>query len=423
MLAHHFCPADDSGYGFDNIGDVLSVSPALLGRYLSAAQKILGWRVGTVPSSPDSTTYDVSRFLKQDGRIGEDQPFGSRGGGAAILHYFPANAEYVIKVRLRRSYDGERVLGLTEPSQIEVRLDGTRIKTFTITPTPGNQDPDAGLEVRSSVTGGTHRVSVAFQGETQAAETNPMRKYGIAGIGLRIDDIDEPAVGSITLVGPYNPRGAAETPSRRTIFICKPATANQEEACARKIFSNLARRAYRRPVSDSDVAALVNVYNSSRAKGNFEAGIEMALQRLLISPEFLFRIERDPGGIAPGTEYRISDLELASRLSFFLWSSIPDDELLGLASQGKLKDHAVLEQQVSRMLADARSKALVDNFAGQWLHFRNVRTWLPDAEEYSAFDENLRDAFLQEMSAVRRQHDPRRSRCSRSAERGLHVRE
>ncbi len=396
-------PADDSGYGFDNIGDVLSVSPALLERYLSAAQKISRLAMGTLPPSPDSTTYEVSRFLKQDVRIGENQPFGSRGG-AAIRHYFPAGGEYVIKIRLRRSYDGERILGLTAPSQIELRLDGTRIKTFPISPVRndgnGAQQPeaDAGLEVRIPIDAGTRLVSAAFQEETQASEQNPLRQYGLVGIGLRIDDVDQPGVGSITLVGPYNPRGPVDTPSRHRILVCKPTSTNQEEVCAKKIFSTLARRAYRRPVSEQDVDALVSIYREGRATGSFETGVEMGLQRLLISPEFLFRVERDPRDAAPGTAYRVSDLELASRLSFFLWSSIPDDDLLGLAVQGKLKEPQVLEEQVRRMLSDSRSKALVSNFAGQWLHFRNVRTWLPDPEEYSDFDENLREAFLQEMT-------------------------
>jgi len=209
-----------------------------------------------------------------------------------------------------------------------------------------------------------------------------------------------PAVDSITITGPYNAKGAGETPSRQRIFVCAPAGSAEEEPCARKILSTLARRAYRRPVTNEDVEPLLSLYKTGQSEESFDAGIGAALQAILVSPEFLFRVERDPGNVAPETAYRISDLEMASRLSFFLWSSIPDDELLGLAEQGKLKDPAVLEQQVRRMVADSRSKALVENFAGQWLFLRNMRQVSPDPRKFPDFDDELRQAFQQETQLL-----------------------
>jgi mono/diheme cytochrome c family protein len=394
-------PADDSGYGFDNIGEVLSVSPVLLERYMSAADKVARLALGRIPSArPGFATYEVSKFLKQDDRVSENLPFGSRGG-IAIRHYFPADGEYVIKARLRRSYDGEKILGLAEPSQIEFRLDGMRIKTFALGAVrregpESEQEPDAGLELRIPVKAGTRLVGVAFPEETWAPEKDSLHEFGFVGVGLKFDDVDQPALSNISIAGPYNPKGLGDTPSRRKILVCAPPSSTDEEGCARKIFSTLARRAYRRPVTDQDIAPLIALYQEGRKRAGFESGVEMALQRLLVSPEFLFRIERDSVGAAPGTAYRLNDVELASRLSFFLWSSIPDDELLNVAVQGKLKNVESLEQQVHRMLADPRSKALSSNFAGQWLYLRNVRSVLPDVAEYPDFDENLREAFEQE---------------------------
>ena len=393
-------PADDSGYGFDNIGDVLSISPLLLERYVLAAEKVARLVLGIPSARPGVATYEVSKFLKQDDRVSENLPFGSRGG-IAIRHYFPADGEYVIKARLRRSYDGEKILGLTEPSQIEFRLDGMRIKTFALGAVrregpESKQEPDAGLELRIPVKAGTRLVGVAFPEETWAPEKNSLHEFSFVGVGLKFDDVDQPALGSVSIAGPYNPKGPGDTPSRRKILVCAAPSSTDGEGCARKIFSNLARRAYRRPVTDQDVAPLIALYQKGRERGGFESGVEMALQRLLVSPEFLFRIERDPVGAAPGTGYRLNDVELASRLSFFLWSSIPDDELLDVAVRGQLKNPEVLELQVHRMLADPRSRALANNFAGQWLYLRNVRSAMPDVAEYPDFDENLREAFEQE---------------------------
>ncbi len=389
-------PADDSGYGFDNIGDVLSVSPMLLERYLSAARKIIRLAIGDHTGRPDSQTYDVPSFLRQEDRTSDDLPFGSRGG-IAVRHFFPLDGDYLIKVRLKTSYDGASVLGIAEQHQLDFRLDRERIGQLTVGGDTNSSlyspveevAPDAHLEVLVPVGAGPHLVGVAFLRETWAPEQGVQPSLGSR-------ELEEPGVGSMTISGPYNARGPGETPSRSKIFVCRPTSSQDEEPCARKIISTLARRAYRRPITDDEVLTLLGPYQIGRGKGGFEAGIELALQRILVSPEFLFRIERDPENAEPGTAYPISDLELASRLSFFLWSSIPDDQLLEVAADGQLKHPAVLEKQVGRMLADSRSQALVSNFAGQWLYLRNIATVTPDLGEFPEFDENLREALQRE---------------------------
>ena len=402
-------PGDDSSYGFDNIGDVLSVSPVLLERYMTAAGKISRLAIGDTTTAPTLETYDIPKLRMQGDRMSEALPFGSRGG-IAIRHHFPLDGEYVIKIRLQRGR-GERPPGLAEPHQLEVRLDGARVKLFTVggeqkagdpkqveyeKPAESEMPADADLEVRIQVKAGPRLVGVAFMNETSVPEGSlQTRVAGFYYLNRRVKDI-APSVGSVTIRGPYDAKGPGETPARRKILVCRPSGSESEDACAKKILSTLARRAYRRPVTDEDLRALLNLYRPGRSEGGFEAGITMALQGILVSPDFLFRVERDPANLAPGAAYRLSDLELASRLSFFLWSSIPDDPLLEVAARGKLKDPAVLEQQVRRMLADSRSKALVDNFAGQWLYLRNMRTVRPDPEGLPEFDENLREAFQRE---------------------------
>ena len=420
-------PADDSGYGFDNIADVLSVSPTLLERYMSAAGRVSRLALGDRTMRPNLVTYDVPQFLVQDERISEDLPFGSRGG-IAIRHDFPLDGEYTLKIRLGRG-PNDRILGLADPHQIEVRLDGARIKVFTVGgehsgkpvadaaaasdpkipagPKKGSTLPDkgdkyeynadAGLEVRFKANAGPRLVGVDFLNEitepegavpSEMADLYAVRKVIFKGLG--------PSVAEVTINGPYDATGPGETPSRRKILICHPANSAAELPCAQKIISTLARRAYRRPVTDRDLRPLLHLYEAGRKNGDFEAGIGMAIQGILISPKFLFRVEHDPANLAQGTVHRISDLELASRLSFFLWSSIPDDELLDVAAAGKLKNPVVLEQQVHRMLRDPRSDALITNFAGQWLYLRKVPTLAPDRVQYPNFDENLRDAFEEE---------------------------
>jgi hypothetical protein len=397
MDAGSLIPADDSGHGFDNIGDVLTVSPSLLDRYLSAARKIARLAIGDPDTRPTVETYTIPRSLKQDGRMSEDLPFGSRGG-VAVRHYFPLDGEYTIKVRLQRDEEGDILGSLGELHRVDVRLDEARIKLFQIgrestdeSKDPGveayNRTADSGLEVRVPVKAGSRRVGVAFVKDTLQAEG--LRQF------VRLDD-RMPNVGNVIISGPYNASGPGETASRSKILVCHPTGSRNEESCAKKILSTLARRAYRRPVTDGELQELLNLYMDGGTQGGFEAGIEMALQGILVSPDFLFRVERDPTRVQPGAAYRISDLELASRLSFFLWSSIPDDQLLDLAERGKLKEPAVLESQVRRMLADSRAKALVSNFAGQWLYLRNLRTARPDPKEFPEFDENVRQALQQE---------------------------
>ena len=405
-------PADDSRYGFDNVGDVLTVSPLLLERYMSAGRKISLLAIGDSSALPSFETYDVPRYLLQDDRMGDDLPFGTRGG-TAIRHYFPLDGEYVIRIRLQKN-SRAYIRGLGEPHQLDVRLDGARIRQFTIggeslgrssalfsSASVGDlaqeqyeRTADEALEVRFSAIAGTRLVAVSFLKETTVPESplQPrMAQYDFAQYKG-----GKPAVASVTIGGPYHAKGLGETASRRTIFVCRPGAGQEEEPCAQKILSTIARRAYRRPLAGEDIQTLMSFYRAGRSEGDFEAAIGTALERILVGPEFLFRIERDPADVAPDATYRISDLELASRLSFFLWSSLPDDELLGVAESDRLHDPAVLEQQVRRMLADSRSKALVNNFAGQWLFLRNLPSVSPDPEVFPYFDDNLREAFQRE---------------------------
>ena len=423
-------PVDDSGYGFDNIADVLSVSPMLLVRYISAAGKVTRLAIGDPNILPNLETYDVPYLLTQDERMSEDLPFGSRGG-VAIRHNFLLDGEYLIKIRLQRAgiEHDRQIIGLSEPHQLDVRLDGARIKLFTVggeqaennESATGTSNPsgkkkfgydyrsadkaDANLEIRFAAKAGTRLVGVNFLNDAWEREgvlDSPLAEFRLLDKSSegRSDSPgtkeDAPAVAQVSISGPYNSKGLGETPGRRKVFVCRPANSADELPCATKILSGLARSAYRRPVTEGDIQALLNLYKVGRKEGGFEAGIGMALQRILVSPEFLFRIEHDPASVAPGAAYRISDLELASRLSFFLWSSVPDSQLLNLAAAGKLKEPAVLEQQVRRMLADSRSNALVTNFFGQWLYLRNMPGVHPDQDAFPEFDENLRVAFEQE---------------------------
>ena len=377
-------PADDSGYGFDNIGDVLTVSPMLLEKYLSAAGKISRLAVGDPSLSPTSSEYQIPPATVQSERESGDLPIGSRGG-IAVRHHFPLDAEYVIKVRLQRGKDATTIVGISEERQLDIRLDGARLKLFTVGGKSGEVD-DA-LEVRIPVKAGPHLVASTFLKDT----VKPEGVLDTAGNQAFFE-----GVGSVSIAGPYAAKGPGDTPSRRRIFVCRPQGPADEEACARKIITTLARRAYRRPINKDEITALMIPYQSARKTGSFEEGVRLALQRILVSPDFLFRVETDPRKAISGSAYRVSDVELASRLSSFLWSSIPDDELLGLAERGKLKEPAVLEQQVRRMLADFRANTLVSNFVGQWLYLRNIETVLPDPSAFPDFDENLRVALAGE---------------------------
>jgi hypothetical protein len=383
-------PGDDAAFGFDNIGEMLTVSPDLLDRYLSAANKISRLAVGDSALPLGSATYSISQFLLQADRMSADLPFGSRGG-AAIRHYFPYDGEYVVKIRFA---------GLSRPPQpVEVRLDGTLVAS----PLTGGRNfediaDNGAIEVKVAVAAGSHSVGVSLLKNTLAAETRFPQYFpwgNSATFGTNTGSVRYLNVNSIDIAGPFNPQGPGDTPSRRQIFVCRPVKAQEADGCAERILSRLARHAYRRPVTKTDIDPLLALYRKAGDRG-FDARIQMALERLLVDPDFLFRVERGPANVPAGTPYRLGDLDLASRLSFFLWSSPPDEELLRLAEQGRLRDRQVFDQQVRRMIADERSRSLVTNFAGQWLFLRNVRAAAPDSYQFPDWDDDLRAAFVQE---------------------------
>ncbi len=379
----HMLPADDSGYGFDNIADVLSLSPALLDRYMFAARRISRLAVGSGPQKPQKDIFVRNRetgFLYAGHSRSSRQylPIGGRRG-AALRYYFPLDGEYVLSTALdqgdsRSSYESH--------------------------------------ELRLNVKAGMRTLALTFPGESSRAErarpagaaasklAHPPLDVRLDGERLRLIELPAAAkpfqVRWIAIDGPYNPSGPGDTPSRRKIFSCRPANAAEEAPCARRILSALARQAYRRPVDDADVGALMAIYEMGRAEGGFEHGIEKTLRALLVAPAFLFRLEKAPAGIGPAEIYRIDDIELASRLSFFLWSSLPDEELLRLAEDGRLHEPETLAGQVRRMLADRRARALVENFAGQWLELRNLAKVKPDEVLFPEFDGDLRFAMQRE---------------------------
>jgi hypothetical protein len=386
-----FLPGDDAAYGFDNIGEVLTVSPDLLDSYLTAANKISRLAVGDTAIQLGSGSYSVSKYLLQTDRMSNDLPFGSRGG-AAVRHYFPADGEYVIRLQFQFTARG------VEP--LEIRLDGARVAELTTSGRTSEDIAERGaVEARVPVTAGSHVVGISFVKGILPVETRYPQYYPWGNSAIFATNVG--AVGYLSLKkvdigGPFNAAGLGDTPSRRQIFQCRPSSTAEEVSCAERILSGLARRAFRRPATRDDVQSLVTFYQKARPQRDFEGAIQMAIERLLVDPDFLFRVERDPVTVPPGTAYRVSDLELASRLSFFLWSSVPDEELLQLAERGRLKDPATRQAQVRRMLADPRSKMLVENFAAQWLYLRNVKAAKPDSFQFPEWDDNLRDALSQE---------------------------
>ena len=397
-------PADDIGYGFDNIGDVLNVSPLLLERYLAAASKISRAAVGDTALPPSIQTYTVPHGLAQTDRMNEAMPLGSRGG-TSIRHLFPVDGEYEISLGLQNGKFDE-LLGFERDRTLDLRLDNQRLERFAIpaerkagldnrvdaTPVHGDREsPDANLKVRLTVKAGTRTITATFLRDTTVPE-------GIVANGREKTYFE--GVGSITVAGPFNVQGPGDSPSREKIFVCHPAQPADEPACAEKVISNLAHRAYRRPIAADDLPPLLAQYRKGAGNGGFEAGIRLALESILVSPEFVFRMEYDPEGAAPGSVYRVSDVELASRLSYFLWSSMPDDELLAVAERGELGKPDMLATQVRRMMADPRSKQLVQNFAGQWLYLRNIARIEPDPAVFPAFDENLRQAMAKETELL-----------------------
>lgn len=393
-------PPDEPGHGFDNV-TVGELSPTLLDRYVSAAEKISRIAVGLPTRSPGGETIRIPADLTQEEHV-EGLPIGTRGG-AVVRYTFPLDGEYEIQIRLTRDRD-ELVEGLSAPHELELLLDDQRVQLFTVKPPqPGSSDQarqthdqvDQHLKVRVPVRAGPRAVGVAFPKMPTALLETARQPYRARFNSYRHPRV-QPAIYSISIVGPYGPAGPGETPSRRRIFLRRPSNPGEEEGAAREILTALMRRAYRRPVTDDDLRGPLALYRDARVNGTFDAGIEMALAGVLVSPHFLFRVEQEPAGLAPGTPYRISDIELASRLSFFLWSSIPDDELLDRAAAGALRDPKTLDRQVRRMLADPRSQALTHNFAAQWLHLRSLTSSAPDMRLFPDFDHNLREAFRQE---------------------------
>ena len=381
-------PVDDSGYGFDNIAAVLSTSPALLDRYMSAAGKVTRLAVGDLSVKPVDEIYDSKRDPVKGSRneqLNSDLPFDSRAG-MTVNHYFPVDAEYVFKVRFNGVAAGTDE-ALADPYQIRVPVKAG-LQTVGVT------SPRENLKAESEAPGG--RGGGGGRGGASQVPTPVDLRLNGARL-KRFDVLGGAEVNKLIIAGPYAPTGRGDTASRRKIFVCRPVNRAAEPACARTVLTTLAHRAFRRPVTNADVQPLLVFYQKGRAAGDFDSGIQAAIQAMLVSPDFLFRFEQDPRPVpvAQAQAHRVSDVELASRLSFFLWSTIPDDELLGAAEEGTLSTPAVLEHQVRRMLDDPRSDTLVSNFAGQWLNLRNVETQKPDPVIFP-FDEALRQAFMKE---------------------------
>ena len=392
-------PADEAGHGFDNV-TVANLSPALLDRYVTAAQKVSRLAVGGAQREPGGDTFRVRPDITQEDRV-DGLPVGTRGG-TLVRYTFPRDGQYEVQVRLARDRN-EVVEGLHGPHELEVLLDRARVRSFTVKPPPGGKDyqnVDAHLKVRFAATAGPHDLGVTFAKDAPALDETLRQPYG-ARFNMHRHPRPSPAVYQVSVTGPFEDRGPGDSPSRRRIFAERPASAGDEEACAKRTLGRLMRSAYRRPVGDADVARVLPFYREARQDGgDHDAGIESALSAVLVSREFLFRVERDPPAAGPRTAYEVGDLELASRLSFFLWSSIPDDELLAAAERGELRRPAELERQARRMLADPRSRSLVDNFAGQWLHLRNLDSVTPDGRLFPDFDDNLRRSFRRETELL-----------------------
>ncbi|HEY6509868.1 MAG TPA: DUF1592 domain-containing protein [Vicinamibacterales bacterium] len=423
-------PADDSSHGFDNLADVLGVSPSLLERYVAAAAKVSRLAVGEREAAPVEVTYTVKGDLSQNQTL-DGQPLGTRGG-TVLRHNFPVDGEYLIRLSLLKLSFGQVFGEGAEGEEMEVTLNGQRVKLFKLDDVPMffmrevpgshppkapptdpleervKMTPDIRLEFRMPVKAGPQTIGVAFLQPSRAANEDLVRRpksstYDVF-IGMQYGYTSAPHLSRVAITGPYNTTGLGDTPSRRRVFVCRPgspASTASEDGCARQIFSSLLRRAYRRAPTEADVDSLFRFYRDEReGTGNFEAGVEMALRRVLADPEFIFRFEPTPAGVAPGAPYRVRDTELAARLSFFLWSTIPDDELLQLGIDGKLRQPGVLERQTRRMLADPKARALTTNFANQWLYLRDLKNANPDITIFPEFDDNLRQAFQRETEML-----------------------
>jgi hypothetical protein len=396
-------PPDDAGHGFDNMADLLGVSPVLLEAYLSAATEISALALGDPESGLNVETYRVPPDLSQNQHI-EGLPIGTVGG-LLVRHVVPLDGEYLIKVKLNRTNLGG-TRGLEEPHQLEITVDGERVFIDKVggdadlaasleNPTIGGDAIDARLQVKLPLKAGARAIGAAFVQKSATRGARRLQLFLRSTFDAK-DSTGDPHIDTLTVAGPYNPSGPGDTASRRRVLICRPSSAADEEPCARKILSRVAYRAYRGQMTDGDVQRLMDFFRAGRREGTFDTGIQRGLERILASPKFVFQAEHDVSSSVPGSVYRISDLELASRLSFFLWGSIPDDELLEAAKRGRLRTPAVLDRQVRRMLADERAHALVTNFAGQWLQLRNLRSAQPNSYEFPDFDDNLRRALQRE---------------------------
>jgi mono/diheme cytochrome c family protein len=394
-------PKDDASYGFDNIAGVLGMSPTHLEQYLNTARHVSRFAVGDVTLPPSGETQIIPPDLSQEGRL-EEMPLGTRGG-LKLQRYFPVDATYTIR------FQAHTGVGLSEEESnfIEVAVDGERVfyekmkqKPIRHTMTGADIQANTDWEINVPIRAGLRNLTVTFlqttNGQLEDLLQPFMRPPGISSFRLtRMGGYSGPYVAQVSYIGPFHTTGSGDTSSRRKIFVCRPTTAAAEEPCARRILSSLARRAYRRPITEKDVAALMTFYAKGRVGGSFETGIQVALERLLASPDYLFRFQKDAPG-HNGHPYRISDVDLASRLSFFLWSSIPDDRLLDVAAKGLLRDPKVLDQEVRRMLADPKAEAFVENFAGQWLRLRAIPGVDRNPQMFPDFDDNLRQAMRRE---------------------------
>ena len=403
VYAATWLPADEVSHGFDNV-TVGELSPTLLERYITAAQKISRLAVGGASRSPGGDTIRVKADITQEDRV-DGLPLGTRGG-TLIRYSFPQTGDYELQIRLARDRN-EHVEGLHEPHEFILLLDREQRATFTVKPPPGRVDfqhVDEHLKLRLTVQAGPHDLGVTFLKQPSSLIETLRQPYNSHFNTHRHPRLS-PAVYQVSITGPFNAKGPGDTPSRRRIFVAPPKSPAEDAACAKQILSTLLRRAYRRPINDADLERIWPFYldarnDDARNDAGFDAGIESALSAILVSREFLFRVEQDPPGIAPRTPYRISDLELASRLSFFLWSSLPDDELLAVAERNELRRPEVLARQTRRMLADPRSESLVTNFAAQWLYLRNLDSITPDGRLFPDFDDNLRQAMRRETELL-----------------------
>ena len=394
-------PADNITHGFDNMSEALTVTPTLMEAYVRAAGKISRLAVGDPGMQPIVDTYRVATNFSQIRHV-EGTPFGTRGG-ISVIHNFPADAEYVFRMTLVFTRNTFLFGSTMDGEQLEVSVNGKRVALLDINPLMKTGDNDLRTPP-IKVNAGPQHISASFlkkgDGPIDDFLQRPERSLADDFSGQIPGLTNPPHLRDLGIMGPYKATGVRETVSRRRIFTCRPATTDQEEPCAKEIISRLARQAYRRPVSQESFDDLIQVYWDGREHGNFEAGIRLAVQYILANPEFVFRFERTPAGVHPGEDYRVSDLELASRLSYFLWSSLPDEELITVASQGKLRDPAILQREVKRLLADRRSEALAKNFAGQWLRLRGLTDANPDVYLYPDSDDNLLQSMRRETELL-----------------------